>query len=76
MTADIREQMRLIERGVHQKEVRYINRAVRCIQNLRKKMNDAILRRVTMAYYPSSECQSVCEREREIWNHFLFQPLQ
>ena len=52
---DIREQMRLIERGVHQKELRFINRALRCIQLLRKKTNDAILRRVTVAYYPASE---------------------
>lgn len=50
---DIREQMKLIERGVNQKELRYINRALRCIQTLRKKTNDAILRRVTVAYYPS-----------------------
>lgn len=53
--SDIREQMKLIERGVNQKEMRYINRALRCIQALRKKTNDAILRRVTVAYYPSSK---------------------
>ena len=47
--------MKLIERGVNQKEVRYINRALRGIQSLRKKTNDAILRRVTVAYYPASK---------------------
>ena len=57
---DIREQMKLIERGVNQKELRYINRALRCIQALRKKTNDTILRRVTVAYYPSSVCMCVC----------------
>lgn len=46
--------MKLIERGVNQKEMRFINRALRCIQALRKKTNDAILRRVTVAYYPAS----------------------
>ncbi|CAI8036144.1 26S proteasome non-ATPase regulatory subunit 3 [Geodia barretti] len=51
---DVREQMKLIERGVNQKEVRYINRALRGIQSLRKKTNDAILRRVTVAYYPAT----------------------
>ena len=60
--ADIREQMRLIERGVNQREMRYISRAVRCIRSLRKKTNDAILRKVTLAYYPASEC---LPRERE-----------
>ena len=55
--------MKLIERGVQQKEPRYINRAVRCIQTLRKKTNDAILRRVTVAYYPAGEL--VLQRERE-----------
>ena len=47
--------MKLIERGVNQKELRFINRALRCVQAIRKKTNDAILRRVTVAYYPSSK---------------------
>jgi 26S proteasome regulatory subunit N3 len=51
---DIREQMKLIERGVHQKETRFISRAVRCLPALRKKTSHAILRRVTVAYYPST----------------------
>ena len=58
---DIREQMKLIERGVHQKEVRYINRALRSLRSLRRKTNDAILRRVTVAYYPAGESR---ERRR------------
>jgi 26S proteasome regulatory subunit N3 len=59
----VREQMKLIERGVNQKEVRYINRALRGIQSLRKKTNDAILRRVTVAYYPASKLE---DERREI----------
>jgi 26S proteasome regulatory subunit N3 len=40
---DIREQLKLIERGVLQKESRYIIRAVRSIQKLRKHVNDNVL---------------------------------
>lgn len=47
--------MRLIERGVNQKELRFINRALRSLKPLRKKTNDAILRRVTVAYYPAGK---------------------
>ena len=47
--------MKLIEKGVTQKEPRYIYRAVRCLQALRKRTNDAILRRLVTVYYPPSE---------------------
>lgn len=47
--------MKLIEKGVNQKEPRYIHRAVRCLQSLRKKANDAILRRVVSIYFPPSK---------------------
>lgn len=40
---DVREQMRLIERGVVQRELRYIVRAVRSIQKLRKRTNNNVL---------------------------------
>ena len=52
---DIREQMKLIEKGVNQKEPRYIHRATRCLQALRKRTNDAILRRLVTVYYPPSK---------------------
>jgi len=52
---DVREQMRLIERGVNQKEPRFINRAVRSVQALRKRLTDSILRKLILAYYPPSE---------------------
>ena len=66
--ADVREQMKLVERGVQQKEPRYISRAVRCIQALRKKVNDSVLRGIAVAYYPASELggrDKKEERERE-----------
>lgn len=47
--------MKLIEKGVNQKEPRFIHRAVRCLQPLRKLMNDSILRRLVTVYYPPSE---------------------
>lgn len=53
--SDIREQMKLIEKGVNQKEPRYVHRAVRCLQSLRKKANDAILRKVVSVYFPPSK---------------------
>ena len=52
---DIREQLKSIERGVTQKEPRFINRAVRSLQSLRKKANDNVLRKLLMTYYPPSE---------------------
>ena len=47
--------MRLVERGVNQKEPRFINRAVRSLQSLRKRINDGILRKLITAYYPPSK---------------------
>ena len=58
--------MKLIERGVNQKEVRYIKRALRCIQSLRKKTNDAILRRVTVAYYPACKFTQLKDIENNL----------
>jgi len=54
-SADVREQLRLVERGVSQKEPRFINRAVRSIQSQRKKINERVLWRVVVMYYPPSE---------------------
>ncbi len=54
-TLDIREQLKSIERGVTQKEPRFINRAVRSLQSLRKKANDNVLRKLLMTYYPPSK---------------------
>ena len=54
-TADLKEQMKFIEKGVSQKEQHYTHRAIRCLQPLRKKMNDATLRKAISIYYPPSE---------------------
>ena len=50
--SEIREQMKLVEKGVAQKEPRFINRAIRNLHSLRRKTNDTVLRAVVMAYYP------------------------
>lgn len=47
--------MKLVEKGVSQKEPRYIHRAVRSLQSLRKKVTDPILRRVVSIYFPPSK---------------------
>ena len=44
--------MKLVEKGVAQKEPRFINRAIRNLHSLRRKTNDTVLRAVVMAYYP------------------------
>lgn len=49
---DIREQLKSVERGVTQKEPRFVNRAVRSLQSLRKRTNDSLLRKLVMIYYP------------------------
>ncbi len=54
-TPDVREQVRLIEKGVAQKEPRFINRALRSLTSLRKKTNNSVLRRLVMTYYPTGE---------------------
>jgi len=52
--------MKFIEKGVSQKEQRYTHRAIRCLQPLRKKMNDAILRKAIIVYYPTSKMSCYC----------------
>lgn len=52
-SADIREQIRVIERGIAQKESRFIHRAARSLLKLRKQLNDNVLWHVVTQYYPS-----------------------
>ena len=47
---DIREPIKLIERGVIQKESQYIVRAVRLVQKFRKRLNDIVLWRLALIY--------------------------
>lgn len=58
---DIREQLKLIEKGVSQKESRFINRALRKLLSIRKRLNDTVLRRLLMVTFISGEsiCMSV-----------------
>ena len=59
---DIREQLKLIEKGVSQKESRFINRALRKLLSIRKRLNDTVLRRLLMVTFISGEsiCVSGC----------------
>lgn len=60
MCADIREQVRLLERGLAQKESRYIHRAVRALQKLRKQLNNHVLWNVVAMHYPVGGCGYGC----------------
>lgn len=52
---DIREQLKFIEKGVSQKESRFINRALRKLLSIRKRLNDTVLRRLLMVTFPPGE---------------------
>lgn len=52
---DIREQLKLIEKGVLQRESRFINRALRKLLSIRKRLNDTVLRRLLMVTFPSGK---------------------
>ena len=71
---DIREQLKSIERGVTQKEPRFINRAVRSLQSLRKKANDNVLRKLLMTYYPPSKRAQHCSipYSQKFWQGIKF----
>ena len=50
--------MKLIERGVAQKESRYILRAVRSIQKLRKTSNSNVLWKLVSVLFPAGKKKS------------------
>ena len=50
---DAREALKLVEKGVTHKETWYISRGVRSIHTIRKRQNDAVLRRLIVAYFPT-----------------------
>ena len=52
---DAREALKLVEKGVTHKEAWYISRGVRSIQTIRKRQNDAVLRRLIIAYFPAGK---------------------
>lgn len=68
---DIREQLKLIEKGVLQRESRFINRALRKLLSIRKRLNDTVLRRLLMVTFPSGKCMhlfiSVCLKVVFAW---------
>ncbi|XP_045470866.1 probable 26S proteasome non-ATPase regulatory subunit 3 [Harmonia axyridis] len=52
---ELREQVRQIEKGVSNKENRFILRVLRCLPNTRRKLNGAVLRGLITQVYPQYE---------------------
>lgn len=55
---DIRENIKLIERGIQSKETRYIIRVMRSLFSTRKRLNDPVLKRLINYYYITSNVQA------------------
>lgn len=47
---DIKQQIRLIEKGVLLKDSRFIQRVVRSLTTIRKRLNNSVLRRLVNIY--------------------------
>jgi len=55
---DIRENIKLIERGIQTKETRYLIRVMRGLFSTRKRLNDPVLKRLINYYYITSHVQA------------------
>lgn len=55
---DIRENIKLIERGIQTKETRYLIRVMRNLFSTRKRLNDPVLKRLINYYYITSNVQA------------------
>lgn len=55
---DIRENIKLIERGIQSKETRYLIRVMRSLFSTRKRLNDPVLKRLINYYYITSHVQA------------------
>lgn len=55
---DIRENIKLIERGIQTKETRYLIRVMRSLFSNRKRLNDPVLKRLINYYYITSHVQA------------------
>lgn len=55
---DIRENIKLIERGIQTKETRYLIRVMRSLFSTRKRLNDPVLKRLINYYYITSHVQA------------------
>lgn len=55
---DIRENIKLIERGIHSKETRYLIRVMRSLFSTRKRLNDPVLKRLINYYYITAAVQA------------------
>lgn len=54
---DVKENVKSIEKGIQQKENRYLIRVMRTIFSIRKRLNDSILKRVLNNYYTTQNAQ-------------------
>lgn len=55
---DIRENIKLIERGIQSKETRYLIRVMRTLFSTRKRLNDPVLKRLINYYYITANVQA------------------
>lgn len=55
---DIRENIKLIERGIQSKETRYLIRVMRTLFSTRKRLNDPVLKRLINYYFITSHVQA------------------
>jgi len=54
-SADIREHVKHIEKSVMTKEPRFMSRALRALVTLRRRLNNNVLRKTIMGYFPSAQ---------------------
>lgn len=54
---DIKENVKSIEKGIQQKENRYLIRVMRSIFSIRKRLNDSILKRILNNYFTNQNSQ-------------------
>ena len=62
---DIREQVKLLEKSVANKDFRYALRVLRCLAHTRRKINSNVLRRLVNGYFTHSV------KDREALNAFI-----
>ena len=55
---DLRENVKSIEKGIQQKENRYLVRVMRTVFSTRKRLNDPVLKRLLNYYYVTPSVQT------------------
>ncbi|XP_035658696.1 26S proteasome non-ATPase regulatory subunit 3-like [Branchiostoma floridae] len=67
---DIREQVKLIEKGVNGKEPRFVSRVLWSFSATRRRLNHSVLRRLINAYFPSTNMAA-----KEALQQYLDEPM-